>query len=569
MSFQPVRPSLAVLLFGLGSIALAQTPPSAGDISIQNERRPAEAPAERRGFAIELPPPLRPMAGGTRVQVRDIVIQGNTLFDEATLKAVLNGRYTQPLDLAGLRGLTDLVAAYYSDRGYPFTRVYLPEQDLGSGNLRMVVVEGRYGAIRIEAARTTAAQPAFPTDIEPRILEFFSRIKPGDVIASSTLERSTLLLEDQPGIKITPIIQPGRDPGTGDLMVRYQRANPFAGEVGADNHGSRFTGSGRARMDLTWNSPFGFGDQIKLTGLRSQGDLALASLAYSGLINGNGWRWRASVSSTEYVLGKDYAHLQRSGLARTRSLGVSYPYLRSQAANLTISTSVSTRRFSDIDGINETREEKRSTSVPLTLQFDFRDRLLGGAINYGYATITRSNLTLSDTALANDQSSTGPRTNGFSTRHELDFSRLQALPGNLSLFMRYYQQTVHKKNLDAADGISIGGPTAVRAYPVGEGSGDTGRLAQIELRYGIGDLSPYVFIDYGRVKVNAVLYDTTPNTRDLAASGIGVRSTRKVPDTSFLNTTDLAIAWSAAGGAAQSDSAGRPPRVWLTTSFRF
>lgn len=563
-----MRAGLAVLIYGLGSLALAQTAiPGAGDISRQNESRPPEEPAERKGVAIELPPPLRPAPGGVSVQVRDISIQGNTLFSEATLKAVLRGRFDRPLDMAGLRGLTDLLATYYADRGYPFARVYLPEQDLGSGILKMVVVEGRYGAIRIEPTQAARAERGFPEGLEPRILEFFSQIKPGDVIASRNLERSTLLLEDQPGVKLTPIIQPGQAQGTGDLVVRYQRAQPFVGEVGLDNHGSRYTGSIRARLDLTWNSPLAFGDQIKMSGLRSQGDLTLGSFTYSGLINGDGWRWRGSVSATEYALGKDYESLKRSGIAQTKSLGVSYPYLRSQAANLTFTATVQKKRFYDWDGLNLTQEEKSAISVPLSLQFDFRDRLLGGGINYGYTTLTRSNLTLRDTALANDQN--GPRTNGFATKHEIDFSRLQALPGTLSLFLRYYQQTVYKKNLDASEGISIGGPTAVRAYPVGEGSGDTGRLAQAELRYAMGDFSAYMFLDHARVKVNAVLYDNTPNGRELAAAGVGIRTSGKLPNTQVLNTTDLAMGWAKHGGDPQSDAAARSPRIWLTTSFRF
>ena len=568
MSSLRLRPGLAVLIYGLGSLALAQTAvPGAGDISRQNELRAPEAPEARKGVEIELPPPLRPVPGGVRVPVRDVSLQGNTLFDEATLKGVLKGRLDQPLDMAGLRGLTDLLAAYYSDRGYPFARVYLPEQDLGSGILKMIVVEGRYGAIRIEPTQAGRGDRAFPADLEPRILEFFSMIKPGDVIASKTLERSTLLMEDQPGVKLTPIIQPGKAPGTGDLVVRYQRTQPFVGEVAVDNHGSRFTGNGRVRLDMTWNSPVSFGDQLKISGVRSQGDLTLGSLTYSGLINGDGWRWRGSVSATEYGLGKDYASLKRSGIAQTKSLGVSYPYLRSQAANLTFTVAVQKKRFVDIDGLNLTQEEKSSITVPLSLQFDFRDRLLGGGINYGYTTLTRSNLTLRDTALANDQN--GPRTNGFATKHEIDFSRLQALPSTLSLFLRYYQQTVYKKNLDASEGISIGGPTAVRAYPVGEGSGDTGRLAQAELRYAMGDLSAYMFLDHGRVKVNAVLYDNASNSRELAAAGVGIRTSGKLPNSQVVNTTDVAMGWAKHGGDPQSDATARSPRIWLTTSFRF
>jgi hemolysin activation/secretion protein len=357
------------------------------------------------------------------VVLRDFAIRGNSLFTGEELVSVLKPSAGQALDMAGLRALTDLVSGYYADRGYPFVRVYLPEQDLGSGVLQMIVVEGRYGAIRIEPAQNVPSALEFPRSVVPAIESFLSDIQVGDFIQAKTLERGTLLLEDQPGVKVTPIIQPGQAPGTGDLMVRYQRAQPFLGEMGIDNHGSRFTGDLRVKADLTWNSPFAFGDQVRVSAMRTSQNLTLGSLAYSGLINGDGWRWRASLAYTDYTLGKDYASLLRSGVARIRSVGVSYPFLRSQAANLTFTATAQSKRFLDSDGINLTQESKSAESVPVGVQFDFRDQILGGGINYGYATFTRGAIQLYGAALDTDQS--GARTDGHFAKREVDFSRLQ------------------------------------------------------------------------------------------------------------------------------------------------
>ena len=333
-----------------------------------------------------------------------------------------------------------------------------------------------------------------------------------------------------------------------------------------DNHGSRFTGDLRAKADLTWNSPFAFGDQVRVSAMRTSQHLTLGSLAYSGLINGSGLRWRTALSYTDYTLGKDYASLLRSGVAQTRSLGVSYPLVRSQAANLTVVATAQDKRFVDSDGVNQTRENKSSASLPVSVQFDFRDQILGGGINYGYATITRGAIQLHGTALDNDQA--GARTDGLFTKREVDFSRLQALPGAMSLYLRGYQQAVHKKNLDASEGVSFGGPTGVRAYPVGEASGDKGWLVQMELRYTAQQYSAYVFADHARVKVNAVAYDSSANLREIAGAGLGARMSRKLTDGQTLSA-DLSVAWSTGGGAAQSDSAPRTPRIWLSTVMRF
>lgn len=567
MNFSSVPRGLIALSCGYISLALAQTSaPTASDVLRQLDRAVPEAPTSRQGLTIELPAPLRPQPGGLQVQVRELQIRGNTLFSTEVLRNVVSQRLDASLDLAGLRGLTDELAAFYAKQGYPFVRIYLPEQDVSAGVLQLMVVEGRYGAIRIQPAQNLSREREFGPEVVPIIEGFLQGVKVGDFIQGSMLERSTLLLEDQPGVKVTPIIQPGEALGTGDLMIRYQRTAPFLGEVGLDNNGSRFTGQYRAKADLIWNSPFTFGDQLRLTGMQSSGRLSLGSMSYSRLLSSQGLRMRASYAYTDYGLGADYASLKRSGVAKIPSLGLSYPIVRTQAANLTVSITGQRKTFLDNDGLQLTRERKTSESMPLTAQFDFRDTLLGGGINYGYVTVTRGRLALEGSALSNDQS--GANTNGGFTKVEIDFSRLQALPGTLSLSMRWYEQMTTRKNLDASEGVSFGGPTGVRAYPVGEGSGDKGRLLQLELRHATPDFTAYAFYDEARVKINASVYDTTNNRRDFSGAGLGLRTNRSRGD-GHTFTADMALAWSTGGGDAQSDSKAQSPRVWVSVGYRF
>ncbi|HCF1927942.1 TPA: ShlB/FhaC/HecB family hemolysin secretion/activation protein, partial [Pseudomonas aeruginosa] len=47
------------------------------------------------------------------------------------------------LGVGQLNALLKAVTDHYLDRGYVTTRAYLPQQDLASGTLRIIVVEGR------------------------------------------------------------------------------------------------------------------------------------------------------------------------------------------------------------------------------------------------------------------------------------------------------------------------------------------------------------------------------------------------------------------------------------------
>ena len=46
------------------------------------------------------------------------------------------------IGLVEIRELLRIITNYYIDKGYITTRVYIPQQDLGSGTLKLLVVEG-------------------------------------------------------------------------------------------------------------------------------------------------------------------------------------------------------------------------------------------------------------------------------------------------------------------------------------------------------------------------------------------------------------------------------------------
>jgi hemolysin activation/secretion protein len=87
------------------------------------------------------------------------------------------------------------------------------------------------------------------------------------------------------------------------------------------------------------------------------------------------------------------------------------------------------------------------------------------------------------------------------------------------------------KNLDSAEKFSLGGAQGVRGYPSGEGSGDEGMVAQLELRADLplqtaGAMwQAFMFTDYGNVTVNRnnfVVGGLTPNSYSLKSWGLGL-----------------------------------------------
>lgn len=543
--------SSALALVGWAGHAVAQTPPDAGQ-TLQELRRPLAVPQEHPPLQIEAPGAAgERVPGGQETELRSIIFAGNTVFGADELNAVVADALGKRHDLAGLRTVADRIAAHYRTHGYPFTRAFIAPQALKDGVLRIDVLEGRYDRIQATGSDALAAgaQP------------FLSRLQPGELIESGSLERSILILEDQPGIKVTPIVRPGSKVGTGDLDVSVERASRVRGELGIDNAGNRFTGEYRAHATLIADSPFLFGDRLAFNGLLTSEDMRLGSLDYELPLGGAGLRGQVGYARTNYALAKEFSYLDASGFAKVWTARGSYPLLRSQQTNLNLSLAYQYKTLEDRFGNVGTVENKSSRSWPLVLRLDHRDALGGGGITYGALTWTSGELSLDSALAAADAATT--RKAGHFDKWNLDVARIQKLPGDFSLYGRYSGQWTNK-NLDSSERFGLGGAYGVRAYPPGEGLGDKGWLMQAELRFSAGPVTPFAFYDAGKSSVNAQPWDPKSDaSRMISGAGIGVRADYRKWN------LDLTLAWRNQGGNPTSEPGTHQPRAGLMAAYQF
>ncbi|MGK5037873.1 ShlB/FhaC/HecB family hemolysin secretion/activation protein [Janthinobacterium sp. LB3P118] len=540
--------ALGLVFLPFVSIAQAQVPPDAGQ-TLQQLQPPLAPPRDSQPLTIQAPLDAAPVApGGPAVTLRAVSLAGNSVFSQQALHAVLGDVTGKTFDLAGLRSLAGRLSAFYHASGYQFARAIVPPQGLEHGDLRIDIIEGRYGAIRAEGDDAALARQA---------TGFLGSLQPGSVIASAPLERAALLLDDLPGIQASATMRPGEQAGTGDLIVQVARERRISGDIGLDNAGSRYTGKNRVRTNVDIRSPFLLGDQISVRALLSEEELWLGSLGYSLPLGVSGLRGSVGYSHTSYVLAKEFASLHANGTAKVASAGLSYPILRSRLANLTLSAFYQSKDLQDNRDSTATYESKSSKSLPVALQFDYRDGYDG--VTYGSVSWTPGKLKLDAGLAAIDAYGT----RGSFHKFNLDLVRLQSLPAGFSLMAHLAWQQANK-NLDSSEKLSLGGASGVRAYPSGEATGDEGGLAQLELRYGAGACVPYVFMDAGRISVNAKPVVAGDNRRSLRGGGLGLRYQYQAW------SADAALAWRTVGGRPQSEANSDPqPRVWLNLEYRF
>lgn len=541
-------------LIGCATNAVAQAQPTVPpDTATPELQQPPALRLPRAAPELRLDTPLPvsaagPASGGPQVTLTAVQFSGHSLFTDAQLLAVLGEVQGRAFDLAGLRGLADRITAHYRAQGYPFAHALIPAQTLTGGRLRIDIIEGRFGTVRAtgDGALAAAAQA------------FLASLAPGQVIDTARLERAVLVLGDQPGLRVTPVLRPGQAVGTGDLDVNVERTAPWRASLSADNHGSRYTGRGRVNAALDAESALTLGDQLSARVQRTERSLWFGHLGYSLPLGGSGLRGEISAARMSYTLGQAFATLGASGTAAVTTLGLTYPLLRSSAANLSLGGSWQHRALQDRPSQASPPTDKTSRSLPLSLTFDARDALAGGGLSYGSLTHTPGRLRLDAAAAAADAGSA--RTAGSFGKTTLALARLQALAPAWSLHARATVQWA-RGNLDASEKLSLGGAGGVRAAPSGDASGDRGWLTQWELRHARGAWAPFAFVDAGEVTVNARPWLPGPRKDRRAGGGIGTRYS------SGGLFCEAALAWRDGHRGADPQARGRQAWVSVGSSF--
>ncbi len=82
-------------------------------------------------------------------QLNSIKFDGYTAFTEEELMNLVCEKIGEQVTVADVIGMANMVTDYYQQRGYISTIAYLPPQKVQDGNIRIMIMEGKYGNISI------------------------------------------------------------------------------------------------------------------------------------------------------------------------------------------------------------------------------------------------------------------------------------------------------------------------------------------------------------------------------------------------------------------------------------
>ncbi|TCV95673.1 POTRA domain-containing ShlB-type protein [Luteibacter rhizovicinus] len=159
------------------------------------------------------------------------------------------GRCVGPKGVQAIRART---AALIANRGYVTTRIALPEQAVAPGVLRLAVLPGTVGNIRLaHGSQDETWRTAFP-------------IRPGDLLNLRDIEQGLEQIKRLSSQDANVDIAPGRLAGESDLVIAMRRSRPWHVVATLDDTGSRATGRLQAGLNLALDNPLRLNDLLSV-----------------------------------------------------------------------------------------------------------------------------------------------------------------------------------------------------------------------------------------------------------------------------------------------------------------
>lgn len=538
----------ATLLLAANQPGAAQSVPDAG--RLLEQIRPALSLPRFDAPKIQIEERVgNDSSDGVRIRLSRLRISGATRFDQAELQSLVTDAEGQDLSLGELQQLAARLTGHYRSRGFFLARAYLPAQEINNGEVEIAILEGRLGQIDINNSAGVIGAALAP----------LTQLLRGDLAHDATLERNLLLLSDVPGVEVQSTLKPGLTLGASDLLVDVTDGRAITGSLDLNSFGDRFSGQYRLGGVIDLNNPWHLGDQMSLRIMTSDEQMSYLRAAYQLPINALGTRIGVAGSEMHYRLGGTVASLNAHGEARTGSVYLLHPFVRSRRANLRGELQYDRKSLGDRIAATSTVVEKTLDNWTVGISGDFLDEWGGGGANSFSLSHTAGELALDSETAALD-SATARSADRFG-KFSLSWLRQQRVTDAASLYFSATGQFA-SKNLDSSEKISLGGANGVRAYPQGEAAGDEGYLLTLETRYQLpldlpGQWQLTAFVDHGQVSINKNTWAASSNTRRLRGVGVG------------LNVMQLdgwrikaSLAWTGGTEMPPSDE-GRSSRGWI------
>lgn len=403
----------------------------------------------------------------------------------------------KPVNLAALNAMTPQVVRAFTARHHPAVQLAIPEQDIGSGVVQVLVTEFHVGQVRVEGNEWSP---------DALILRGFS-LRAGDPIDDTVLAEDVRHLNRNQFRSVQSILRPGEAPGSTDIVLATTDRLPMAVTAGYNNNGVPSTGRDQWSAGISAGNVLGSLDDVlgyQLTSsnfLRQRPLLLTHTGSYALDMPGIGsFSLTGVYSTTRPPEGTGLTDLGQTGQLSLRynrdlpdfgalqsTLVGGYDY-KTTNTNIAFGGSTISTQFSDV------------SQFVLGAQASRAD---GWGQSDGSITVFLSPGEMTPNNNSNAFAATAPGAQARYAYARLDLSRTTQLPAGLRWWTHMTAQ-VSSGNLLSSEELTIGGADTVRGYPTATARGDEGVVLNNELRLGPWPIwrvaiEPHLFWDYAHV----------------------------------------------------------------------
>ncbi len=193
---------------------------------------------------------------GPRFYIREYRVDGSQRLkklevEEAVYPFLGPGRTADDVEQA-----RQALEKVYHNKGFQTVSVNVPQQDPRRGIIRLAVVEGKVGRLRVNGAKWF---------LPSRIKQELPELAEGNVPNLDQVGKEIVAVNRLGDRRVTPELLPGAVPGTVDINLNVEDKNPLHGSLELNNRFSADTSELRLNGSLSYGNLFQLGHTLGLS----------------------------------------------------------------------------------------------------------------------------------------------------------------------------------------------------------------------------------------------------------------------------------------------------------------
>ncbi|MCE3232748.1 MAG: Polypeptide-transport-associated domain protein ShlB-type [Rickettsiaceae bacterium] len=280
--------------------------------------------------------PEKEIKGGKCFNISSIEFSGATILKGGDKDKIAKDYLNTCVSINEINKLMREVTNYYIDKGYVTTRVALPQQDLKSGKLQIMVVEGTVEDIILnentwrDRAQVTMALPFIK----------------GKLLNLRDIEQGLDQLNRLSSSNATMQLVPGDKAGGTKVVITNKVSKPNRASLGYDNSGQKATGVNKVLASLERDNLFGIGEALSFNYNENAGGESDTkhSQVYSGMLSVpfGYWTFSQNFSHSEYLqtIRGTNQNFHASGQTDSGTSKIERVVFRNQDSKLSLNTSL-------------------------------------------------------------------------------------------------------------------------------------------------------------------------------------------------------------------------------------